>query len=113
MSAHAPAKFVVNCYARRVLTKPRQAPTNAGANAGKSAAETSEADAEAAAAGRSAAGVECEVLGKDGKTRHKLIVRCPVVVVSCGSLQTPLLLTRSGLTNKWVRTHGTCMCMCM
>eukprot|EP00457_Paulinella_chromatophora_P001466 gb/GEZN01001468.1/.p1 GENE.gb/GEZN01001468.1/~~gb/GEZN01001468.1/.p1 ORF type:complete len:743 (-),score=113.68 gb/GEZN01001468.1/:734-2962(-) len=49
--------------------------------------------------GRRAVGVEGTVVGKDGKT-YKLVVRAGTVVVSCGALNSPALLLRSGLRNK-------------
>jgi len=38
-------------------------------------------------------------LSKEPPKTQKIIFRCPIVVVSCGSLQSPLLLRRSGLTS--------------
>lgn len=46
-----------------------------------------------------AVGVRARVTGSDGAT-HMVTVKAPVVVVSGGSLQSPLLLARSGMPNR-------------
>jgi choline dehydrogenase-like flavoprotein len=39
------------------------------------------------------------------KTGHRVTVRCKAVVVACGSIQTPALLRRSGLSNPHIGQH--------
>jgi len=69
--ASVPAQFADRCYVERVIHK-----------------------------GGVAQGVRCRIVGADGKTEHTLIVNAPQVVVSCGSLNSPALLLRSGLPNR-------------
>jgi choline dehydrogenase-like flavoprotein len=44
-----------------------------------------------------AKGVRARIVGADGVTEHVLTVNAPIVVVSCGSLNSPALLLRSSL----------------
>lgn len=47
-----------------------------------------------------AEGVLASIVGADGVTMHSLTVHAPVVVVSCGSINSPALLLRSQLPDK-------------
>lgn len=69
-TAGQPASFLDRCYVERVLHE-----------------------------GGVATGVKARVVGGNGAT-HLVTVRAPVVVVSGGSMQSPLLLMRSGLPNR-------------
>jgi len=69
-TAVVPASFADRCYVEQVLHK-----------------------------GGVAQGVRCRIVGADGASEHTLIVNAPKVVVSCGSLNSPALLLRSGLAN--------------
>mmetsp|Transcript_38402 Transcript_38402/g.99356 ORF Transcript_38402/g.99356 Transcript_38402/m.99356 type:complete len:722 (-) Transcript_38402:193-2358(-) len=42
-----------------------------------------------------AQGVKAHIVGADGVTKYSLVVNAPIVVVSCGSIQSPALLLRS------------------
>ncbi|MGZ3638695.1 MAG: GMC family oxidoreductase N-terminal domain-containing protein, partial [Ktedonobacterales bacterium] len=55
-------------------------------------------------AGR-AVGVECTALDESSGQRHRIVVRAPLVVVSAGSVESPALLLRSGLTNPNIGRH--------
>ena len=46
-----------------------------------------------------ATGVQCTWTSPSRKTTRELTLQAPRVIVSCGTLQSPLLLQRSGLTN--------------
>lgn len=46
--------------------------------------------------GKRATGIEGRVLDATGEPGHKFVVRAKVVIVACGSIQTPALLARSG-----------------
>jgi choline dehydrogenase-like flavoprotein len=50
-------------------------------------------------------GVEATALDEATGTRHKLIVRAPLVVVAAGAVESPALLLRSGLTNPNIGRH--------
>ncbi|MFG2727837.1 GMC family oxidoreductase N-terminal domain-containing protein [Streptomyces canus] len=52
-----------------------------------------------------AAGVEADILGEDGTPLHRVTIKAPTVVVSCGSLETPALLLRSGIGGPSVGTR--------
>jgi len=59
-------------------------------------------------------GVVAHIVGADGLTLHQLIVKAPVVVVACGSINSPALLLRSKLPNRYgqigknLRLHPVC-----
>ena len=62
--------------------------------------------------GKKASGVVGTIIGKDGRTHHKITVRArKAVIVSCGAINTPALLLRSevpnrnGLIGKNLRLH--------
>src|SRR5829696_8034658 len=56
-----------------------------------------------------AAGVEAVYLGDDGTEHRAVTVRAPIVVVACGSLESPALLLRSGIggpaVGNYLRLH--------
>ncbi len=47
--------------------------------------------------GKRAIGVQGHVVGEDGQRGHRVVVRAKLVVSSCGAIQTPALLARSGI----------------
>ncbi len=55
-------------------------------------------------AGR-AVGIEGSALDEATGQRHRVVVRAPLVVVSAGSVESPALLLRSGLTNPNIGRH--------
>lgn len=70
-SAITPAQFADRCNVRRVLHRNGMA-----------------------------TGVEADIIGADGVTKHALVVHAATVVVACGSINSPALLLRSGLPNR-------------
>lgn len=70
-TALVPAKFADRCYVERVLHQ-----------------------------GGAAKGVRARIVGADGVTEHILTVSAPMVVISCGSLNSPALLLRSRLPDR-------------
>ncbi|MGO8949031.1 MAG: GMC family oxidoreductase N-terminal domain-containing protein [Ktedonobacterales bacterium] len=70
------ARFVVRCQVDRVLIE----------------------------AGR-VTGVEGWALDETGGARHRVVVRAPLVVISGGSVESPALLLRSGLSNRNIGRH--------
>ncbi|KAI8471477.1 MAG: hypothetical protein J3K34DRAFT_520556 [Monoraphidium minutum] len=78
-AARRGARVITGCHARRVLLRP-----NSGGGG--------------AARARRAAGVEAVVGGEEGGGGVAFEVRAPIVVASGGTLHTPALLLRSGVT---------------
>mmetsp|Transcript_85641 Transcript_85641/g.247224 ORF Transcript_85641/g.247224 Transcript_85641/m.247224 type:complete len:726 (-) Transcript_85641:269-2446(-) len=70
-TAPEPAQFVDRCYVDRILH-----------------------------CGGVTKGVSAHCVGADGTSEYRLVVHAPIVVVSCGSINSPALLLRSGLPNR-------------